>query len=96
MSFDPVADAASKNAKLREQLKTAKAEHGYLACYLGGAKIHAAVTSTRGHSGYEHPRALCQRATPRSYASAYDTHREVTCLRCIASLQDLKHAVGAR
>jgi hypothetical protein len=58
--------------------------------YLGGAKVHAARSETRGHSGYIHPRAMCQPHTPRSYAGEYDptsdNYPTVTCARCIASL----------
>lgn len=80
----------AKNRQLRARLAYAREQgRGYVTCYLGGAKVHAAVSEMRGHSGHLHPRALCQPHTPRSYAGEYDPvgdEREVTCQRCLASL----------
>lgn len=76
-----------KNARVRELLATAKADGpGYIAVSLAGRKVHAAATTIRGHSGYIHPRALCQPHTPRSYAVPWEDDREITCQRCLASL----------
>ena len=84
------ARAAKHNAQLIARLELAKTGRGYLTAYLGGERIHAATSTVKGWGGFLHPRALCQSHTPRSYASEYDPAgdtREVTCQRCLASME---------
>lgn len=78
------------NAKITGALATAKAGRGFVAVVGPGAKVHAARHMTKGHSGYFHPRPLCQGSTSRAYFSlpAGDPHTmAVTCKRCLASLE---------
>lgn len=74
------------NRELRAEMA---ASGGLLRVYLGGKKVHAATSITRGHSGYDHPRARCQNNTPRTYGHAWPSNdtREITCQRCLASLE---------
>lgn len=91
--FDVVADAQGKNATLAEIMKVAKSHghRGYVACTMNSAKVHAATTVHAGHSGYNHPRALCTPHTPRSYAGLMNEPHTaaITCQRCLASLAKL-------
>lgn len=80
--------AARHNAELAEKMAAAKATRGYLITY-GGATgtVHAAVGIMRGHSGYNHPRSLCQPSTSMHYHAARLTQdAPVTCKRCLASM----------
>jgi hypothetical protein len=82
------ARAQEHNKRLWKALAEARAGRGYLLTAAGrGAKVHAARVTTKGHGGFEHPRSLCQTATPLEYHVALsDQSGEVTCKRCLTSL----------
>lgn len=88
-AVDEAAYVVARNAQLHARLVYARAHRGYVTVYLGGEKVHAAVSTMRGYGGHEHPRAFCQPHTPRSYGGEDDplgVEREVTCLRCLAGM----------
>lgn len=81
--------AERHNADLFKRLAAAREERGYGVTGAGrGAAVHAAVSTTRGHGGFQHPRSLCQAATPAHYHWLLeDQTAAVTCKRCLASLE---------
>jgi len=83
---------AKKNARLAARLAYAREQgQGYLTCSIGhGNAVHAAIKTTRGWGGHDHPRALCQPHSPRFFAVEHDPvgdDRAVTCQRCLAGLE---------
>lgn len=62
----------------------------YVVCASVGVKQHAAVTTIVANGGFTFPRPMCavSASSTRAYASVIpDQSIEVTCKRCIASLE---------
>lgn len=62
----------------------------YVVCQSVGVKQHAAVTTIVANGGFTFPRPLCavSASSTRAFASVLpDQSIEVTCKRCIASLE---------
>lgn len=73
---------------VREQVAAQVEAKGYASCILMGFTIHAAtsVTPLRTPGNFA-PRPLCQRTSRNFFAGLIeDQTTEVTCKRCIASL----------
>jgi len=75
------------NAEVLRRIAEANREKTFVPAALGrGRAIHAAITTTRGHSGFIFARTVCQTATPLEYATLISDEHEVTCKRCLAGL----------
>lgn len=78
---------ATHNERVATTIREAKAARGFAVTTANTAVTHAATGVTVGHSGFNHPRSLCQNNTPRFYhALVNDQAAEVTCKRCLAGL----------
>lgn len=82
---------AATRARWNEAMAFAR-EHGrdYVACATVGVKTHAATSSIVANGGYTFPRPRCamSASSTRAYAMVLDDQTtEITCKRCIVSLE---------